>query len=149
MAEPGQANGTLKSGYAILSLAGLGCRGLGSEPSAGAEGGYDLSTAIPDAAAGIWWTGTCPGIAIVLMVVGVTLVGESLNDVLNPLLRARRLAQVVIPGRIRRQRETAIVPERLADDDTADAPDGPEQTDRSADGSMDTTNGQGTSGGSR
>ena len=32
--------------------------------------------------------GSCiPGLAIVLIVVGVTLVGESLNDVLNPLLR--------------------------------------------------------------
>ena len=40
-----------------------------------------------------------PGIAIVLLVVGVTLVGESLNDVLNPLLRTAKLTQVVLPRR--------------------------------------------------
>ena len=38
-------------------------------------------------------------LAIVLIVVGVTLVGESLNDVLNPLLRTRKLRQVVLPKR--------------------------------------------------
>jgi hypothetical protein len=31
--------------------------------------------------------------------VGVTLVGESLNDVLNPLLRTTKLTQVVLPKR--------------------------------------------------
>ena len=40
-----------------------------------------------------------PGVALVLMVLGFSLIGESLNDVLNPLLRARRLAQVLIPRR--------------------------------------------------
>ncbi len=38
-------------------------------------------------------------LAIVLLVVGVTLVGESLNDVLNPLLRTTKLNQVVLPAR--------------------------------------------------
>ncbi len=90
---------TLNAGDAILTLAGLGFLGFGIEPSTGAEWGYDLSKAIPDAAAGIWWTGTFPGIAIVLMVVGVTLVGESLNDVLNPLLRTAKIKQVVLPER--------------------------------------------------
>jgi peptide/nickel transport system permease protein len=33
-----------------------------------------------------------PGIAIVLAVLGMTLVGESINEVLNPLLRTRRAA---------------------------------------------------------
>ena len=31
-----------------------------------------------------------PGTAIVLVVLGMTLVGESINEVLNPLLRTRR-----------------------------------------------------------
>ncbi len=53
------------------------------------EWGYDLNKALPDATNGIWWTGVFPGLAIVLVVLGVTLVGESLNDVLNPLLRTR------------------------------------------------------------
>ncbi|MET0821694.1 MAG: dipeptide ABC transporter ATP-binding protein, partial [Aeromicrobium sp.] len=38
---------------------------------------------------GVWWTGVFPGLAIVLIVLGATLVGESLNDILNPLLRTR------------------------------------------------------------
>lgn len=88
---------TLNAGDAILTLAGLGFLGYGIDPSAGAEWGHDLSQAISDTAAGIWWTGTFPGIAIVLIVVGVTLVGESMNDVLNPLLRTAKVEQVVLP----------------------------------------------------
>jgi len=90
---------TLNAGDAILTLAGLGFLGFGIEPSSGAEWGYELQKALSDTAAGIWWTGTFPGLAIVLIVVGVTLVGESLNDVLNPLLRTRKLTQVVLPKR--------------------------------------------------
>jgi peptide/nickel transport system permease protein len=40
-----------------------------------------------------------PGVAIALLVVGVTLVGESLNDVLNPLLRTTKLTRVILPAR--------------------------------------------------
>jgi ABC-type dipeptide/oligopeptide/nickel transport system permease subunit len=91
---------TLNAGDAILTLAGLDFLGFGIEPSSGAEWGYDLNKALSDTASGIWWSGTFPGLAIVLIVVGVTLVGESLNDVLNPLLRTAKLAQVVLPTRI-------------------------------------------------
>ena len=90
---------TINAGDAILTLAGLGFLGYGIEPSAGAEWGHDLSKAVSDTAAGIWWTGLYPGLAIVLIVVGVTLVGESLNDVLNPLLRTFKVTQVVLPER--------------------------------------------------
>lgn len=90
---------TLNAGDAILTLAGLGFLGYGIEPSAGAEWGRDLSNAVSDTASGIWWTGLYPGLAIVLVVVGVTLVGESLNDVLNPLLRTTKVNQVVLPER--------------------------------------------------
>jgi peptide/nickel transport system permease protein len=89
---------TLNAGDAILTLAGLGFLGFGIEPSSGAEWGSELNRALSDTAAGIWWTGTFPGLAIVLLVVGVTLVGESLNDVLNPLLRTTKLNQVVLPA---------------------------------------------------
>ena len=81
--------GTLNASEAILTLAGLGFLGFGIEPSAAAEWGYDLNKAMPDASSGIWWTGVFPGVAIVLIVLGATLVGESLNDILNPLLRTR------------------------------------------------------------
>jgi peptide/nickel transport system ATP-binding protein len=81
--------GTLNASEAILTLAGLGFLGFGIEPSAAAEWGYDLNKALPDASSGVWWTGVFPGLAIVLIVLGATLVGESLNDILNPLLRTR------------------------------------------------------------
>ncbi|MCL1840393.1 MAG: ABC transporter permease [Propionibacteriaceae bacterium] len=80
---------TLNASEAILTLAGLGFLGFGIEPSSAAEWGYDLNKAQPDLANGIWWTSVFPGLAIVLIVIGVTLIGESLNDVLNPLLRTR------------------------------------------------------------
>jgi len=80
---------TLNASEAILTLAGLGFLGFGIEPSSAAEWGYDLNKALSDASNGIWWTGVFPGLAIVFVVLGVTLVGESLNDVLNPMLRTR------------------------------------------------------------
>lgn len=81
---------TLNSSEAILTLAGLGFLGFGIEPTAAAEWGYDLNKALSDVTAGIWWTGLFPGLAIVLVVLGVTLVGESLNDLADPRLRGRR-----------------------------------------------------------
>ena len=72
--------------------------GYGIQPTEAAEWGYDISRAIDDAGAGIWWTGVFPGMAIVLLVTGFTLVGEGLNDVLNPLIRRRRIRKPAIPG---------------------------------------------------
>lgn len=83
---------TLNGAEAILTLAGLGFLGFGIEPTQAAEWGYDLNKAMADVSNGIWWTGIFPGVAIVLVVLGMTLVGESLNEVLNPLLRTRRTA---------------------------------------------------------
>ena len=82
---------TLNAADAILTLAALGFLGYGIQPTDAAEWGYDLNRAIDDAGAGIWWTGLFPGLAIVLLVTGFTLVGEGINDVLNPLIRQRRL----------------------------------------------------------
>ncbi len=81
---------TLNSSEAILTLAGLGFLGFGIEPTAAAEWGYDLNKSISDVTSGIWWTSIFPGVAIVLVVLGVTLIGESLNDLADPRLRARR-----------------------------------------------------------
>ena len=83
---------TLNSSEAILTLAGLGFLGFGIEPTAAAEWGYDLNRSVSDVTAGIWWTAVFPGIAIVLIVLGITLVGESLNDLADPRLRARKSA---------------------------------------------------------
>jgi peptide/nickel transport system permease protein len=83
---------TLNASEAILTLAGLGFLGFGIEATAAAEWGYDLNKAISDVSSGVWWTATFPGVAIVLVVLGMTLVGESLNDLADPRLRTRRRA---------------------------------------------------------
>jgi peptide/nickel transport system permease protein len=89
---------TLNAADAILTLAALGFLGYGIQPTDAAEWGYDLQRAIDDAGAGIWWTGLFPGLAIVLLVTGFTLVGEGLNDVINPLIRHRRIEKPRIPA---------------------------------------------------
>ena len=80
---------TLNASEAILTLAGLGFLGFGIEPTKAAEWGYDLNKSISDVSSGIWWTAVFPGAAIVLVVLGLTLVGESLNDLADPRLRKR------------------------------------------------------------
>ncbi|WP_440312731.1 ABC transporter permease [Leucobacter chromiireducens] len=81
---------TLNASEAILTLAGLGFLGFGIEPNSAAEWGYDLNKAIADVTNGVWWTSLWPGLAIVLIVTGLTLTGESLNDLADPRLRSRR-----------------------------------------------------------
>ncbi|MDJ0321474.1 ABC transporter permease [Pseudarthrobacter sp. PS3-L1] len=83
---------TLNASEAILTLAGLGFLGFGIEPSNAAEWGFDLNKALADTTSGIWWTGLFPGLAIVLTVLGLTLVGESINDLNDPRLRGRKRA---------------------------------------------------------
>lgn len=83
---------TLNASEALLTLAGLGFLGFGIEATSAAEWGYDLNRAVSDVTSGIWWTSVFPGVAIVLVVLGVTLVGESLNDLSDPRLRTRRRA---------------------------------------------------------
>ena len=85
---------TLNAADAILTLAGLGFLGYGIQPSQAAEWGYDIQRAISDASSGIWWTGLFPGLAIVLLVTGLTLLGEGLNETINPVLRRRRTEKV-------------------------------------------------------
>lgn len=89
---------TLNASEAILTLAGLGFLGFGIEPSSASEWGFDLNKAMSDASSGIWWTGVFPGLAIVLTVVGLTLVGESINDLNDPRLRGRKAAGKGYPG---------------------------------------------------
>jgi peptide/nickel transport system permease protein len=85
---------TLNAADAILTLAALGFLGYGIQPTEAAEWGYDIQRAVSDAASGIWWTGLFPGLAIVLLVTGLTLLGEGLNETVNPVLRKRRYEKV-------------------------------------------------------
>ncbi|MCW2619286.1 MAG: dppC [Modestobacter sp.] len=88
---------TLNASEAILTLAGLGFLGFGIQPTSAAEWGYDLKQSLSDVTSGIWWTSIFPGVAIVLTVLGLTLVGESLNDLADPRLRSRRAVGAVPP----------------------------------------------------
>jgi peptide/nickel transport system permease protein len=85
---------TLNAADAILLLAALGFLGYGIQPSNGAEWGYDINRAVSDASSGIWWTALFPGLAIVLLVTGLTLLGEGLNETINPVLRRRRFGRI-------------------------------------------------------
>ena len=89
---------TLNASEAILTLAGLGFLGFGIEPTSASEWGFDLNKALSDVTAGIWWTGVFPGIAIVLTVLGLTLVGESMNDLSDSRLRARGRKRTTAAG---------------------------------------------------
>jgi peptide/nickel transport system permease protein len=91
---------TLNASEAILTLAGLGFLGFGIEPTAAAEWGFDLNKSLSDVTSGIWWTSVFPGAAIVLVVLGLTLVGESLNDLADPRLRTRRRADESTAGEV-------------------------------------------------
>ena len=98
---------TLNASEAILTLAGLGFLGFGIQPTAAAEWGFDLNRSLSDVTSGIWWTSVFPGSAIVLTVLGLTLVGESLNDLADPRLRTRRRAPDSAPEGLA---EVAVVP---------------------------------------
>jgi peptide/nickel transport system permease protein len=95
---------TLNATEALLTLAGLGFLGFGIEPTAASEWGFDLNRAMSDATSGIWWTGLFPGLAIVLTVMGLTLVGESMNDLNDPRLRrfSRNKAQRITQAGVAR-----------------------------------------------
>lgn len=74
----------LNVGVAILFEAALSFLGLG-DPNA-YSWGYMIGSSreyIWDS----WWTITFPGVAIFLTVLGISLIGDGLNDALNPKLR--------------------------------------------------------------
>jgi peptide/nickel transport system permease protein len=78
---------TLNAADAILTLAGLGFLGLGL-PEEVPEWGHELRQALSGlSTGGIWWTALFPGLAMTLLVVGLSLIGEGLNELINPLLR--------------------------------------------------------------
>jgi len=112
---------TLNASEAIFTLAALGFLGFGIEPTSAAEWGYDLNKSISDVTSGIWWTSVFPGSAIVLVVLGMTLVGESLNDLADPRLRTRKRAS----KRLAPAAETTVVPggslESVTDIDSLEA----------------------------
>ncbi len=73
---------TLNAADAILVLGGLGFLGLGL-PAEVPEWGHDLRQALPALPTGVWWTNIFPGFAMTLMVVGLSMLGEGLNQLVN------------------------------------------------------------------
>ncbi|WP_036481529.1 ABC transporter permease [Myxosarcina sp. GI1] len=73
---------TLNAADAILILGGLGFLGLGLPPET-PEWGHDLRLALDALPIGIWWSATFPGLAMTLMVTGLSLVGEGAGEFFN------------------------------------------------------------------
>jgi peptide/nickel transport system permease protein len=80
-------NASLTVGVAILFEAGLSFLGL-SDPNVMSWG--CMIGGSRDYLREAWWTVTFSGLAIVLSVLALSLVGDWLNDVLNPRLGERR-----------------------------------------------------------
>ncbi len=78
--------GTLMMATAILDSAALGFLGLGAQPPT-PEWGAMLSDSYSYIVSGAWWAATFPGIAILLSVLGLNLLGDGLRDILDPRLK--------------------------------------------------------------
>lgn len=74
---------TLHCGWAILEAAGLSFIGLGV-PVPEAEWGVMINIGLQDFLRGYWWSYTFPGLAIAIAVLGFNLVGDGLEDILDP-----------------------------------------------------------------
>lgn len=72
---------------AILTGAGLSFLGLGLPPTI-PDWGIDISRGVTSMQAA-WWIITFPGVAVVLVVLAFTLLGEGLMEIFNPKLRDR------------------------------------------------------------
>ena len=80
---------SLSAADAVLTAAGLSYLGLGVEAPT-PDWGLDLSAAANQIGVGIWWTSVFPGLIIVILTIGLSFLGEGLNDIINPALRRRR-----------------------------------------------------------
>ncbi len=69
----------------ILTEAGLSFLGLGLPPPT-PDWGFDLSAGKRFVPSGYWWIITFPGVMIALLTLGFSLLGEGLNEILNPRL---------------------------------------------------------------
>jgi peptide/nickel transport system permease protein len=77
---------TLHFGWSILEAAGLSFIGLGVEPSE-AEWGALIKLGFGEYLQGHWWVYTFPGLAIAVAVLGFNLIGDGLQDILDPRRR--------------------------------------------------------------
>ena len=73
---------TLNAADAVLMLGGLGFLGLGL-PETIPEWGSDLQQALVAVPTGIWWTALYPGLAMFVLVLGLSFLGEGLESWLS------------------------------------------------------------------
>jgi peptide/nickel transport system permease protein len=73
---------TLNAADAVLVLGGLGFLGLGL-PETIPEWGGDLQQALTAVPTGIWWTALYPGLAMFVLVLGLSFLGEGLEHWLS------------------------------------------------------------------
>ena len=76
---------TLSFSVAILDAAALGFLGMGAQPPA-----PEWGTMLADAREFIlraWWVVTFPGLAILLTVLSINLMGDGLRDALDPKMK--------------------------------------------------------------
>ncbi|HYC53937.1 MAG TPA: ABC transporter permease [Candidatus Binatia bacterium] len=72
---------------AILLESGLSFLGIGVQPPDPSWG--NILTEGKDTIGVAWWLSVCPGLAILVTVLGYNLLGEGLRDILDPRLKAR------------------------------------------------------------
>ena len=77
--------GTLRMGYMIIMEASLSFLGLGIQPPMPAWGSM-VNSGRPYML-NAWWISTFPGLAILILVLSINLLGEGLRDILDPRLR--------------------------------------------------------------
>src|SRR4051794_13086730 len=84
------ANTTLTVAIAILSETTLSFLGLGDPTRTSWGTLLDSAFEVGSITTGSWWYVIPPGVCVVLVVLAFTLVGQALEEVLNPRLRARQ-----------------------------------------------------------
>jgi peptide/nickel transport system permease protein len=77
---------TINFADAILTAAGLTFVGLGL-PVSTPDWGWDLTYGRRLLTSGAWWVITFPGLMVVLLALGFTLIGEGLSELYNPRLQ--------------------------------------------------------------
>ena len=73
---------TLNAADAVLVLGGLGFLGLGL-PESIPEWGSDLNMALSAMPTGIWWTALYPGFAMFGLVMGLSFIGEGIQELIS------------------------------------------------------------------
>jgi peptide/nickel transport system permease protein len=84
------ANTTLTVAIAILSETTLSFLGLGDPTRTSWGTMLDSAFEVGAMTTGCWWYVIPPGVCVVLVVLAFTLIGQALEEVLNPRLRARQ-----------------------------------------------------------